>query len=349
MTEEQLSPREQVILEAIVRNYISSAEPTGSRFLSKQTELDLSPASIRNIMGDLEEKGFINQPHTSAGRVPTDKGYRYYVDCMMKTVELAEETKITINSMIQVSDATDLHLVMEATSKALSRVSNQLGVILAPRLATGNFRHIHIFEMEPHRYLLHLTVDSGFVKTMAISLATDVSATRLETACRIINDRFFGKRMHDLVEIGETVFDDVGDFDLGVIRMFVPSIKRLLQEEESGEIITEGETNIMLKPDFAQSNSMGAIIEILNEKKMLMHLIDTSESAEGKVIVSIGGENKNGIFESFSVLKTKYHLGNLEGSLGIVGPKRMPYPLLVSAVDYTAKLLSTLPEKEPVT
>ena len=342
MDEERLTQREQTILEAIVRNYISSAEPTGSRFLSKQAGLDLSPASIRNVMGDLEEEGFIAQPHTSAGRVPTDKGYRYYVDTMMGAQTLSEEVKSSISSIIKGTDTTDLHLVMEATSRALSRVTNQLGVILAPRLARGSFRHVHIFEIEPQRYMLHLTIDSGFVKTMVISLATEVGTDRLEAACHIINERFFGRQLRELLAVGDQVFEGVEGFDLGVIRLFIPSIRKLLNDQDPDEVVTEGATNIMLKPDFADKDRMGAVIEVLNEKQTLVHLLDMSETPEGQVIISIGGENRGGVFEAFSVLKAKYHLGNLEGSLGVVGPKRMPYPFLVSAVDYTAKLLGEL-------
>jgi heat-inducible transcriptional repressor len=348
MTEElisELSEREHHVLEAVVRNYILSAAPTGSRFLSKQAEFDLSPASIRNIMSDLEERGFIAQPHTSAGRVPTDKGYRYYVDRLMKLIDLSDEVKKQIKDSVVKAEPSDLHLLMEATSTALSRVTHQLGVILAPKMSQGVFRHLYIFPIDSHRVLLHLTVDSGFVKTMFCELTTEISPERLENACRAINERFYGMTLLDMCQKERSIFSDVEPYELGIIRLFVPSIKKIIDEEDKEPVYAEGETNIMLQPEFFSKDNVGAVIEILEEKKLLMHLFETTQENKSGVIIMIGGENRDGQLKSFSVVKTKYHMGNMEGSLGIIGPKRMPYPFLVSAVDYTAKLLGELYSK----
>lgn len=343
MVDEVLTTRERAVLAAIVRNFILSAEPTGSRFLSKHMDLHLSPASMRNVMGDLEEKGFISQPHTSAGRVPTDRGYRVYVDEMMGEGALPENLQNRIRTIIESSEPADLRLLMEATTKALSTVTDQLGVALAPRLSGAVFRHIHIFPVEPRRYLLHMTIDSGFVRTITVELESAVTQERLATACEVINQRFYGMRLGDVAVSEDDALRNVEDPVVGVIRLFVPSIKRMLERgNEPEDVYTEGETNMVLKPDFNAPERMGAVVEILADRKMLMHLLDTTESQPGKVVVSIGGENRNGVFESFSVVKARYAVGNLEGSVGIIGPKRMPYPFLVAAVDYTARLLGNL-------
>lgn len=343
MTDEILNLRERKVLEAIVRNYILSATPTGSRFLSKHLDLNLSAATLRNVMGDLEEKGFIAQPHTSAGRVPTDKGYRHYVDVMMGQGELPGGMAEQIRSIIERSEPTDLHLLMQATTRALSAVTDQLGLVLAPRLANGVFRHIHIFEMEPRRYVLHMTIDSGFVRTLTVELETEISGDRLVHACEIINQRFYDKRLSDLAASEDDILNDVEPVDMGVIRLFVPTIKRMLADEDDVEsLYMEGETNIVLKPEFHTPESLGAVVEFLGDRKMLLHLFDTQDPEPGRVVVSIGGENRGGMFESFSVVKARYQVGSLEGRVGILGPKRMPYPFLVAAVDYTARLLSDL-------
>ncbi len=340
-----LSDREHHVLEAVVRNYILSAVPTGSRFLSKQAEFDLSPASIRNIMSDLEERGFIAQPHTSAGRVPTDKGYRYYVDRLMKLIDLSDDVKNSIKDSLTGAEPSDLRLLMEATSKALSRVTHQLGVILSPKLSNGVFRHLYIFPIDRHRVLLHLTIDSGFVKTMICEIATEIAPERLERACDVINERFFGLTLWEMCQKDRDIFSDIELFELGIIRLFVPSIKKIIQTEEMESVYAEGETNIMTQPEFFSKDRVGAVIEILEEKKLLMHLFETEPSSKPGVIVTIGGENEDGQMKSFSIIKTKYHVGSMEGSLGVIGPKRMPYPFLVSAVDYTAKLLGDLYSK----
>jgi heat-inducible transcriptional repressor len=341
-----LTDREHHVLEAVVRNYILSAVPTGSRFLSKQAEFDLSPASIRNIMSDLEERGFITQPHTSAGRVPTDKGYRYYVDRLMKLIELPDEVKNNIKKSLAGAEPSDLRLLMEATSKALSRVTHQLGVILAPKLSSGVFKHLYIFPIDRYRVLLHLTIDSGFVKTVICEVSTEIAPERLERACEVINERFFGLTLLEMCQKDQDIFSDIESFELGIIRLFVPSIKKIIQTEETDSVYAEGETNIMTQPEFFSKDRVGAVIEILEEKKLLMHLFETETSTRTGVIVTIGGENEDGQMKSFSVIKTKYHVGSMEGSLGVIGPKRMPYPFLVSAVDYTARLLGELYSKK---
>jgi heat-inducible transcriptional repressor len=340
-----LSDREHQVLEAVVRNYILSAAPTSSRFLSKQGEFDLSPASLRNIMSDLEEQGFITQPHTSAGRVPTDKGYRYYVDRLMKLFELPDEIKKTIKESLAGAEPSDLHLLMEATSKALSRATHQLGVILAPKLASGVFRHLYIFPIDNHRVLLHLTIDTGFVKTMICEVTTEISPDRLARACEVINARFFGMTLQDMCEGEGDIFSDVEPFELGIIRLFVPSIKKIIRDEKIESIYAEGETNIMTQPEFFSRDSVGAIIEILEEKRLLLHMFETETAKKTGVVIIIGGENQEGQLKSFSIIKTNYQVGNMVGSLGVIGPKRMPYPFLVSAVDYTANLLGDLYSK----
>ncbi len=343
MEPEKLSEREQKVLEAIVRNYILSAAPTSSRYLSKQSGFDLSPASIRNVMGDLEEGGYIAQPHTSAGRIPTDKGYRYYVDCMMCFIELPEQTKAQIRTSLTAIDQTDLHLLMEAASRALSRATNQLGVILAPRLKKGIFRQVHIFSINSGRYLMNVAIDSGFVKTMVVELQTVIPQDRLELACRVLTSRFSGMTLSEIDESELQVLSDIEEIELGIVRLLVPSLKRLVEHKENENVYADGQTNVMLQPEFFSRERICALIEILEEKTLLMHLFDPPEqTGQSGIVISIGEENQGNQLHSFSIIKSAYQVGNLTGSLGVIGPKRMPYPYLVSTVTYTARLLREL-------
>ncbi len=337
-----LNEREVQVLEAIVRNYILTALPTGSRFISKLKNFCLSPASIRNVMGDLEEKGFIIQPHTSAGRIPTDKGYRYYVDRVMESGKVPKQVKDCIKKTLIQIDRSDLNMIMEATSKALSKATDQLGIILSPRLSNGIFRHLHIYEIGPQRYLLNLTIDSGFVKTVVVELSTEVKQNKIETVCGIINERFCGMSLQEIFLKKSDMFSDIKKYDLGIIRLFIPSIQKMLSKNRYDEIFSEGKTNILLKPEFFNKEQISAIIEILEEKKLLMHMFEDENDLSGRVIVSIGGEIEEGKFSSFSIIKTSYRIGNMQGSLGIIGPKRMQYPFLISVVDYTSKVIEEL-------
>jgi heat-inducible transcriptional repressor len=337
-----LSQREIEILEEIVRNYILTASPTGSRFIAKKKHVNLSAATVRNIMGDLEEKGFITHPHTSAGRIPTDKGYRHYVDGLMRCGVVPKRMQDAIRSSLAAVVPSDLHMLMDATSRALSKATDQLGVILAPRLNSGIFRHVHMYEISADKYLVHVTIDSGFVKTISIEFHSDVAARRLEEACCIMNERCDGLTLEQVCAAGDGVFADVEDCNLGVIRLFVPSLRRMMSQPSDDQIYTQGEMNMLLKPEFFDKSQLGAVIEILEEKQMLMHLFEQVGAEPGRVSVSIGGEIERGQFSSFSIVKTRYQIGHLEGSLGVIGPKRMPYPMLVAAVDYTARTLSEL-------
>lgn len=341
MDSDSLSEREHQVLDAVVRNYILSATPTSSRYLSRQNGFTLSPASIRNVMYDLEERGFISQPHTSAGRVPTDKGYRYYVDRVMKYCDLSLEAKSTIRSALLAADKSDLHFILEAASKALSRTTNQLGVILAPKICCGVLNQLHLFQVQPQRYILTIALDSGLVKTMIIEFKTEVPQERLELACRILNSKFAGKTIQEMCSAGDKQFEDVSDFELGIIRILVPSIKKIVESDQSEKVFTEGQTNVLLQPEFFNREHIGVIIEIIEEKRLLMHLFETPQN-EKRILITIGGEIPDENLQSFSIIKTNYKVGNMVGSLGVIGPKRMPYPYLVSAVEYTARVLGEL-------
>ncbi|MBN1309021.1 MAG: heat-inducible transcription repressor HrcA [Chitinispirillaceae bacterium] len=336
-----LSEREHLVLEAIVRNYILKAAPTSSRYLSRQGGFGLCAASLRNVMSDLEERGYITHPHTSAGRVPTDQGYRYYVDRLMHFTDLSDEIKRQIRSVLVTVDQTDLHLLLEAASRALSRSTHQLGVILAPKLQNGVLGKLYIFNIGEKRFILNIALDFGFVKTMLLEFETDIPLERLECACRILTAKFAGKTLAQMCAADEGVYDDVPDFDLGVVRLLVPSIRKMVQTDTGMDVYTEGQTNVLQQPEFFDRERVGAVIEILEEKALLMHLFETDEN-EDRVLVTIGGENSDGQLASFSIIKTKYMMGNMVGSLGVIGPKRMPYPLLISAVKYTANILGEL-------
>ncbi len=343
MEELILSDREIRVLEAIVRNYILTATPTGSRYISKIEHFNLSPATIRNVMGDLEDKGLIAQPHTSAGRIPTDEGYRFYVDRLVKSMVLPQKVKNQIKNDITHIEPSDLHVLMEATSKALSRATDQLGIILSPKLSAGVFRHLHIYQIQAHRYLMNVTIDAGFVKSVIVELGTDIEQDKIEAACRIINERYYGMSLEEMFVGEPKIFTDVNSCELGVIKLFIPSIQKILEKSSEEEVFTEGQTNILLKPEFIKNEEdLSTIVEILEEKKLLMHIFGGKEESRNQVVVSIGGEIEKGVLSSFSVVKTTYKIGNMHGYLGVIGPKRMPYPFLISAVDYTSQILGEM-------
>lgn len=338
-----LTNRELHILESIVRNYILTGLPSGSRLISREDTLGLSAATIRNCMMDLEERGYITQPHTSAGRIPTDLGYRFYVDRLMHRVEPSKDVKNEIRNCLTNSEPSDLHMVLEATSRALSTATHQLGVIIAPNMQEGIYRHIHIAPIGANRFVLHLTIDSGFVKTMVADFASSIGIERLNHAALIMNNKFYGKKLSDVAISENDSSLGIEEADIGIIRLFVPSINRMLVASTDNDVILDGGSHIVLTPEFFDRQRANTIIEILSQKKLLVHLFNNEPQTTGnRVMVSIGGENSDGHFHSLSVVKTVYRVGNLCGTLGIVGPTRMPYEQLISTVDYTARLLEEM-------
>ncbi len=334
---ENLDTRQHAILEAIVQEFISHALPVGSRSISKKEAINLSPATIRNVMSDLEEIGFIKQPHTSAGRIPTDMGYRYYVDYLMKQVTLAEEEKEIINSSIIQSN--EVEEVLEYASRALGKVTKQLGIALSPKFEEGVFKKMEIVKISANRMLLVLELKSGVVKTITAEMNTELDNSKISIISNILNERLSDKKISDIQETLQERLESIGNKEfLGTIRLFVPSIKHLFDVTARQKLHTGGIPIILSQPEFIDKTGIEAIIELLENKNTLIHTLSGRNNERGTCI-TIGGENNEGDFSSFSIVTSNYTVGNTSGTLGVIGPTRMPYPKLVSAIDYTVKVL----------
>ena len=340
MVPEILTEREHLVLEAIIRNYILSALPTGSGFIARQKGFDLSSASIRSVMGELEERGFIAQPHTSAGRVPTDKGYRYYVDRLMRSVDLPLRVKQQIRDTFAPSGrVADLHLLLEAATHTLSRVTQQLCVIIAPRLNSAVFRGLYVFPLGDRRYLMNVTIDAGLFKTAVFELDAEVTADDLAMACHVLVDKFAGRSLLDLCESDPINFSDVPQEYCEAAGMLLPPVRSIVDSDDRMTVHTEGETNVLLQPEFFNKDHAEDVVQLCEETNLLVDLVKTPEERKDNVVITIGREIPKGVFHPFSIIKTGYRVGAMPGSLGVIGPKRMPYPFLISAVEYMARML----------
>jgi heat-inducible transcriptional repressor len=344
MNAEQLTEREHLVLEAIIRNHILSALPTGSGFIARQKGFDLSSASIRNVMGELEERGFITQPHTSAGRVPTDKGYRYYVDRLMRTVDLPAQVKQQIRETFSRTGVADLHLLLEAATRTLSRVTQQLCVIIAPRLNSAVFRGLYVFPLGDRRYLMNVTIDAGLFKTAVFELDAEVAAADLANACHVLVDRFAGRTLLDLCESDPHGFDGVPRECRDAAAALLPPVRGIVDSDSRMMVHTEGEANVLLQPEFFNRDHADDVVRLCEATDRLADLLATaSGEPKGNTVIAIGREipqGARGTLHPFSIIKTGYRVGAMPGSLGVIGPKRMPYPYLISAVEYMARMLS---------
>lgn len=336
--EELLSLRERTILSAIVQDYINRKTPIGSRTLAKDFQLGVSPATIRNTMMDLEEKGFITQPHTSAGRVPTDMGYRHYVTNIMTPEPLTPYEKETIKTQIsRLELSTDA--ILEQATQVLSMISNQLGIIIAPSFNQGVFNHLDLVNLGGPRIMMILTIQSGLIKTILLQIDFDLTDDELFDTKQILNERLYGLTIE---EIRRTVGERMADVSQGhprLVKIMVNQADSLFNfDDENLNLRYMGTTNLLEQPEFFDVQRLKSVMEILDERRKLIKILKNLENNDDVTII-IGKENTEAGLEFCSVMATQYSIGNIKGIVSIVGPTRMSYSRLISLVRYISSLL----------
>ncbi len=345
-----LNEREKFVLGTIVENFVVKASPIGSTYIAKKYRLPFSPATLRNVMMDLEEKGYVIQPHTSAGRMPTDKGYRFYVDSLMKVEHISEEEKNRIyESLKKVSQ--NVEYILEAASHTLARISNQLGVVLAPRFYQGVFDRLELVPIADNRVLVVITIKSGLVKTITMELDREISRETLNETARIINERLCGLTLKQIKNTIDKRLRDINIKDSRFIDLVVKSSQNLFTFSTHSDVHIGGTGNIMSQPEFADQTMLKNIMELLDDKQMLIQVFnqDPQSPVESddrvlphRIKITIGKENKEELVRYCSLITATYHLGNVSGTIGLLGPTRMAYSKLVAIVDYMAEVLSSL-------
>ncbi|MBI2877572.1 MAG: heat-inducible transcription repressor HrcA [Candidatus Tectomicrobia bacterium] len=338
-----MGERYRTILLAIIHSYIATGEPVGSRTLSKWYDLKVSPATIRNAMADLEDLGLLSQPHTSAGRVPTDQAYRIYVDNLFEIPPLSWEESQRIDQDLRKS-LTELDHVMEAASKMLSTISKQLGMVFLPKLSSLVFKRIQFIKIRPAQALAILVADSGLVHNKIIEVEEEISQERLEAISRYLNEEFAGLSLRNIRDkLHSLMLQEKEEYDQLLQEAMLLGEKTFEQEELHSEIYVGGAVNILDQPEFTSNlQKMKAILRAFEEKSDLVRILDRCLGEES-VTVLIGAESRMEGLEDFSIVAHTYHCGERAiGTLGILGPKRMEYPRVIAIVDYMAKAVSRI-------
>ena len=338
MSFESLSERGKNILQALIDYYIATAQPVGSKVLANKFGLKISPATIRNTMQDLEEMGLVRQPHTSAGRVPTDTGYRVYVDDLLEPENLAASEKKKIEEEILV-DYKAIEELLEQTARVLGNVSNELGVILSPRFDKGILTRIDLIPVAEKKILVVLAVKSGLIKTILLEAESNLETLALEKTQSILNERLCGLSLREIMDSMEERLKESSDARL--IKLFLDSKETLLTFQETEQLHLGGTPNIVNQPEFKDKDTLSSFIALVEEKKILAELISAKGIKEG-ITITIGKELERGEVQSLSLVTSRYQAREVSGTIGIIGPTRMRYGKLVSLVDYTAKLLSKI-------
>ncbi|HHT63597.1 MAG: heat-inducible transcriptional repressor HrcA [Bacillota bacterium] len=338
-----MDERKKKVLHAIVKDYVATAEPVGSRTISKKYGLGVSSATIRNEMSDLEDLGYIEQPHTSAGRIPSDKGYRYYVDCLMEKEELTQQEVNQVKRLFA-PKVTEMEQIVQATCRLLSQLTNYTAIILVPRQGEGCLERIQLIPVSLYRVMVVVVSDTGFINHRVLELPNPIEPKKLQEMSSFLQSKLFGLNME---EVNFTLLKEItnqlstyGDFtDLAFELM-----EQVLKESNDDRVFLGGALNMFNQPEFRDVEKLKTLLSSLEEERILKSLLK-KDGREGTKI-SIGGENSYEGINQCSVITADYKMhGNTLGTIGILGPTRMNYSKAVALVEYVTEQLSWILEK----
>jgi heat-inducible transcriptional repressor len=327
-----LDDRAKLLLKALIERYIAEGQPVGSRTLSRASGLELSPATIRNVMSDLEELGLVASPHTSAGRVPTARGYRLFVDTMLtvRREDLAAPASLPPDQPQR---------VIAQAAQMLSNMSQFVGVVVAPRRSSV-FRHIEFLRLSERRFLVIIVSPEGDVQNRVVHTAMDYNQSQLAEAANFLNAHYAGLTIEAVRERLKGEVEQLRGEIVTLMQTAVEASSEALKQDQE-EVVISGERNLLSVSDFSSDMThLRRAFELFEQKTQLMRLLDVSSQADG-VRIFIGGESQIVPFEDLSVVSAPYEVdGHVVGTLGVIGPTRMAYDRMIQIVDITSRLVS---------
>jgi heat-inducible transcriptional repressor len=351
--------RGQIILSAIINEHLITGEPIGSKVIAEKfaNASGLSSATIRNVMGELEDLGLLEQPHTSAGRVPTDKGYRFYVDNLLGVLSISNEDLRMINRELGVTEnewreAPDR--IMERTSQLLSALSQNVGIVVSPSLAKDRMQHIEFVNLSDKRILVILVSAPNIVHNKIIRLKDSFTNDELNRTARYLNTEFSGKSLAEIrAQILKLMHEETALFDkLLQTAMIICSQSIESDEDTLGDVYVDGTSNILNKRDFADLERLRELLKTIEEKsrfvQILTECIEQDHTLKGNVQVIIGSENTTASLQNCTLITAPYRYGESEtlGTLSVLGPTRIEYARMISIVSYVAKILENTMTKD---
>jgi heat-inducible transcriptional repressor len=336
----RLTDREQEILESVVQYFVLTGNPVGSRTISKVRSKTLSPATIRNVMADLEDKGYLDHPHTSAGRVPTTRGYRHYVDYLLEISELTEQEKSMIKENIGMFNG-DINLILEKTLHVLAKVSNLLGVLLTPKFDDGTLQKIDVIRSSSEKLLVVLSIKDGIAKTILLEVKHDLSDKYLDQVTQMLNERLAGLKLSEIKNSYHDRLADLVTEDSGLIRLFIDSADKLFDFTRYSNVIYSGTSNILNYPEFSDVQEFSTLIELIEDRNIVVHMME-KRSIPPELKITIGSENEEELVKNCSIITAPYSVGDVDGLLGVIGPTRIVYSRVIPIVNFTAKFITQI-------
>jgi heat-inducible transcriptional repressor len=332
-----MDKRTQTLLKTLVEHYISDGQPVGSRTLSKCSGLDLSPASIRNVMADLEDMGFIVSPHTSAGRVPTPRGYRLFVDTLLTVQPLRQEEIQQLEHRLSSPDPQEL---IASAAGLLSNLTQFAGLVMIPKRRSIAFRQLEFLPLSEKRILLIIVTTDGNVQNRIITTGRNYSPSELVQAANFFNQHYAGSTFED---VRKSLHEELKQMQTDMTRLMTAALEassKALEEDRDGMVIS-GERNLLQVGDLSTNvGSLRKLFDVFERRTALLQLLDTSQRAEG-IQIFIGGESASMPLDECSMVTAPYEVdGQVVGTLGVIGPTRMAYERVIPIVDITARLLS---------
>lgn len=345
MMAESLTDREHVVLEAVIRTYVETAEPAGSRTVARRFELGISPATIRNTMSDLEEKGYLFHPHTSAGRMPTDRAYRLYVDSLLNQPrpQLPEQRSLR-QELEAAGERSAVEQVIRHAAQVLGLLTQELGVAIAPRLNETVLERLELISVAEGKVLLVLTLRAGGVRTVFVDVPADLPGSTLVAVAQVLNERLGGLTMNEVrTSLSARLRDIAPASDPSaseLLNIFIQSADEWLELPTSDESLHLGRASVLAEqPEFHSGARLRGLIELTERTDLLRRVLQGRVGASG-LSVSIGAEHVDAALSDFTVVTSEYNVGNLRGVIGVIGPTRMPYERVISLVESTSQLVS---------
>jgi heat-inducible transcriptional repressor len=332
-----LDARAQHLLKTLVERYVAEGQPVGSRALSRHSGLDLSPATIRNVMADLEEMGLIASPHTSAGRVPTPRGYRFFVDSLMVVKPLEDVEIHRLEDELAIDRPQQ---IVSAAASLLSQLTQFAGIVATPRRREAAFRHLEFLRLSERRVLLIIVTPEGDVQNRILHTDRAYTQSQLLEASNFFNQHYAGQPFHAIRALLADELRQLREDVVGLMSAAVEAGDAALAETGE-ELVVSGEKNLLQAEDLASNmERLRRLFDVFEQKTSLLHLLDVSQRAQG-VHLFIGGESGLAPLDECSVITAPYEVdGQVLGTLGVIGPTRMAYERVIPIVDVTAKLLS---------
>ncbi len=330
-----LNERKIKILQAIINDYIATAEPVGSRTIAKKYDLGISSATIRNEMSDLEEMGFIIQPHASAGRIPSDLGYRLYVDRLMQHKELDDSEQVYLQNVIN-RNISRIDYLMEETARAVSMMTKYTSIISEPVVVKTKLKQIRLIPLDEHSVMLIIATEENFIKNHILKVNNALSDEEIYRASNKINVILKGHTLEDINQdtVGELSYALSEHSDL--IHPLLRAIAQTIRSAENVQVHLSGTKNILTFPEFSDVQKAKSLFQTLEERDVLVTLL--GETADSDMEILIGNENSIEEMKDCSIIKTTYKVGdNTHGTIGVIGPTRMDYSQVVSVLNSMVK------------